>query len=135
MCPRTTKILICDDMTAIRENVRRVLHSLGCTNILEAVNGQKGFELLEEQDLKADPIELVISDWNMPVLTGIEFLKKVRAEERWRELPFVLLTAEAERNQITEAIIAGVSNYVLKPFAPKSLEEKISAAWFKHNKS
>lgn len=84
--------------------------------------------------MSGDPVGLVISDWNMPVLTGIEFLRKVRAEIKWANLPFILLTAEAERSQITEAIILGVSNYVLKPFTPKSLVEKMTAAWLKHHK-
>lgn len=134
MVPLTTKILICDDMVQIRENVRRVLRDLKYGNILEADNGEKAFELLETHSASGDPVGFVISDWNMPVLTGIEFLRKVRGEARWVNLPFILLTAEAERNQITEAIVLGVSNYVLKPFTPKSLTDKMAAAWLKHHK-
>ncbi|MBL7670538.1 MAG: response regulator [Bdellovibrionaceae bacterium] len=135
MCPVTTKILICDDMAQIRANVRRVLRDLNYGNILEADNGEKAFALLEAHSTSGDPVGFVISDWNMPVLTGIEFLRKVRAEMKWTNLPFILLTAESERSQITEAIVLGVSNYVLKPFTPKSLVEKMAAAWLKHHKT
>lgn len=134
MCPVTTKILICDDMAPIRENVRRVLRDLKYDNVLEADNGEKAFALLDSHSRSGDPVGFVISDWNMPVLTGIEFLRKVRAEMKWVNLPFILLTAEAERSQITEAIVLGVSNYVLKPFTPKALVEKMTAAWIKHHK-
>lgn len=77
MCPVTTKILICDDMAPIRENVRRVLRDLKYDNVLEADNGEKAFALLDSHSRSGDPVGFVISDWNMPVLTGIEFLRKV----------------------------------------------------------
>jgi two-component system chemotaxis response regulator CheY len=134
MCPLTTKILICDDVPQIRSAVRRILRDLKYDNIIEADNGEKAFALMETHSTTGNPIGFVISDWNMPVMTGIEFLKKVRAELVWANIPFILLTAEAERSQITDAIILGVSNYVLKPFTPKSLVEKMSAAWLKHHK-
>ena len=68
----------------------------------------------------------------MPKMSGLDLLKKVRAAEQWANLPFVLLTSEAERDQVTEAILSGVSQYVVKPFTPKAFDEKITSAWNKH---
>lgn len=133
MCPTTTKILLCDDMVQIRDGVRRVLRSMKYTNIIETENGKKAFEILESSHLKGEPVGFVISDWNMPVMTGIDLLRKVRAEQKWTNLPFILLTAEAEKQQITDAILAGVSNYLIKPFTPKAIQEKMLAAWQKHH--
>ncbi len=132
MFPPNTKILICDDMVQIRDSVRRVLRDLKLTDVTEADNGKKAFDILNEHSQKGQPFQLVISDWQMPEMTGIEFLKKVRAEAQWVNLPFLLLTAESEKAQVTEAILAGVSNYILKPFTPKSLEDKLKGAWQKH---
>ena len=79
------------------------------------------------------PVELVISDWNMPKLTGLELLKQVRASKHMVNLPFILLTSESERDQVTEAILSGVSQYVVKPFTAKMIEEKMKSAWQKHH--
>jgi two-component system, chemotaxis family, chemotaxis protein CheY len=77
---------------------------------------------------------LVISDWNMPNMKGIDLLKHVRAQSEWTNLPFVLLTSEAERDQVTEAVLAGASQYIVKPFSAKIFEDKLKTAYQKHNK-
>jgi two-component system chemotaxis response regulator CheY len=135
MFPPTTRILIADDMPTIRDLVKTQLKAMGFKNILEAADGEQALNLLIQNNNPGTEIQLVISDWNMPKMTGLEFLKQVRASQEWANLPFVLLTSESERDQVTEAILAGVSQYVVKPFAAKAFEEKLKGVWAKHSKS
>jgi two-component system chemotaxis response regulator CheY len=128
-----TRILVADDMPTIRDLVKAQLKNMGFKNIIEAGDGEAAMNLLVSNSNAGNPIQLVISDWNMPKLTGLEFLKQVRASAEWSNLPFVLLTSESERDQVTEAILAGVSQYVVKPFAAKIFEEKLKSVWAKHN--
>lgn len=116
-----TKILIVDDMSTMRRLVKKACVGLGFSNIEEAEDGQKAWEKLQA----AGDFQLIISDWNMPNCTGLEFLKKVRADSKFKKMPFVLLTAEAEASQIAEAIQLGVSNYIVKPFTPDILKQKL----------
>lgn len=115
-----TKILIVDDMKTMRKLVRKACEGLGFTSIDEAEDGQKAWEKVQEGDYK-----LIISDWNMPNCTGLDLLKRVRSDSRFRSLPFLLVTAEAEAGQIKEAIDAGVSQYIIKPFTADVLKEKL----------
>lgn len=123
-----SKILIVDDMMTMRKLVKKALDTMGFKNVEEAEDGQKAWEKLQGSPDTA----LVISDWNMPNCTGLEFLKRVRTDSRFKKLPFILLTAEAEAHQVTEAIQAGVSNYCVKPFTPDSLKQKIEQTYKKH---
>jgi two-component system chemotaxis response regulator CheY len=134
MFPPSTRILIADDMPTIRDLVKNQLKAMGFKNIIEAADGEQALNLLIQYNTPNSAIELVISDWNMPKMTGLEFLKQVRASDEWANLPFVLLTSESERDQVTEAILAGVSQYIVKPFAAKAFEEKLKGVWAKHNK-
>lgn len=129
-----SQILILDDMPTIRDLVRKQLRSMGFKNITEAQNGQEGWDLLETAYGAAKPFDLVISDWMMPQLRGIELLQMVREDQRFAKLPFVLLTSEADRDQVTEAVLLGVSQYIVKPFSAKVFEEKLLSAFQKHNK-
>ena len=125
MFPATTKILIVDDMMTMRKLIRKAVTGMGYTVMDEAEDGQVGWSRLQ-----ADPnIGLVISDWNMPNCTGLEFLRRVRSDSRFRTLPFILLTAEAEATQVTEAVQAGVSNYIVKPFTPEGLKAKLEQTY------
>jgi two-component system chemotaxis response regulator CheY len=133
MFPPETRILIADDMPTIRELVKNQLKNMGFKNIIEASDGEAAMNLVISNTTIGTPIQLVISDWNMPKLSGLEFLKQIRASTDWANLPFVLLTSESERDQVTEAILAGVSQYLVKPFAGKSFEEKLKGVWAKHN--
>lgn len=90
--------------------------------------------MLENQYAQANPIELVISDWNMPNMKGLDLLKKVCSSQVFVQLPFILLTSEAEREQVTEAVMAGVLQYIVKPFSGKVFEEKLKTAYQKHFK-
>ena len=119
------RILIVDDMTTMRKLVTKSCQSLGFTNFVEAADGSLGWEALTNAEA---PVGLIISDWNMPNCTGIDFLKRVRADARYKHLPFILVTAEAEKHQIVDAINAGVSGYVVKPFTPDGLAQKLEEA-------
>lgn len=133
MIPGDIKILVVDDMPTIRELVKGQLKTMGLKNVSEASDGEQALHLLIRHDSSETKIAMVIADWNMPKMTGLELLKRVRASAQWENLPFVLLTSEAQRDQVTEAVLSGVSSYIVKPFAGKSFEDKITAAWRKHH--
>jgi two-component system chemotaxis response regulator CheY len=126
-----TRILVADDMPTIRELVKNQLRAMGFKNTLEAADGEQALSVIIKSAEAGQPVQFVISDWNMPNLTGLELLKRVRANPKLAKLPFVLLTSETERDQVTEAILAGVNQYIVKPFTPKSFEDKIKAVWAK----
>ena len=134
MFPKDTRILVIDDMPSIRDLVKSQLKSMGFQSIVEAQDGQEGLQILDKRLMDSEPIQLVISDWNMPKLKGLELLKKVRASAEFKDLPFVLLTSEAEREQVTEAVLSGVSQYIVKPFSAKIFEDKLKTVWDKHKK-
>ncbi|MEQ8983797.1 MAG: response regulator [Deltaproteobacteria bacterium] len=115
------RILSVDDFSTMRRIVKNILRQLGYTNVDEAENGDAAL-----QALRAKKYDLVISDWNMPVKTGIELLKEVRADPDLSEMPFLMVSAEGERLQVVDAVEAGVNNYVLKPFTAKILSDKLS---------
>lgn len=135
MFPADTRILVIDDMPSIRDLVKNTLKVMGYKNVQEAVDGEDGLKVLQTNNAPGANIQLVISDWNMPKMKGLELLKQVRATPEWANLPFVLLTSESERDQVTEAVLAGVSQYIVKPFSAKVFEDKLKAAYLKHNKA
>ena len=116
------KILVVDDFPTMRRIVKTLLRQNGYTNFVEAEDGAQGLKMLAEQP----DIEFIVSDWNMPNMTGLEFLKAVRADDRYKHLPFLMVTAEAEKENIIEAVKSGVSNYVVKPFTGATLQEKLA---------
>ncbi len=116
------KILVVDDFATMRKVVRNMLRQLGCENVSEAENGEEGFRMAQTDDFG-----LIVSDWNMPVMTGLEFLKAVRSEEKTKNTPFLMVTAEALKENIIQAIRLGASNYIVKPFTPQVFEEKLKA--------
>ena len=113
-------ILVADDFSTMRRIIKDLLHDLGFSNITEADDGLSALSLL-----KAGNFDLLITDWNMPGMQGVELLRQVRADERMKKLPVLMLTAEAKREQIVAAAQAGVSGYVIKPFTAATLKEKI----------
>ena len=135
MFPLETRILVIDDMPSIRDLVRNTLKAMGYKNIQEAEDGEQGLKILLQNNTVDSHIQLVISDWNMPKMKGLDLLKQVRATTELASLPFVLLTSESERDQVTEAVLAGVSQYIVKPFSAKIFEDKLKAAYAKHNKA
>jgi two-component system chemotaxis response regulator CheY len=113
-------ILVVDDFSTMRRIIKGLLQDLGFSNITEAADGLTALSLL-----KAGNFDLLITDWNMPGMQGVELLREVRADERMKKLPVLMLTAEAKREQIVAAAQAGVSGYVIKPFTAATLKEKI----------
>lgn len=113
-------ILVVDDFSTMRRIIKGLLGDLGYTNVTEADDGTTALPLL-----KAGSFDLLITDWNMPGMQGVELLRHVRADERLKKLPVLMLTAEAKREQIVEAAQAGVNGYVIKPFTAATLKEKI----------
>lgn len=114
------KILVVDDMVTMRRIVKNILKQLGFGNIDEAENGQEAL-----QKLRADTFGFVVSDWNMPVMTGIDMLRAIRADEKLKTIPVLMVTAEAQQSNLVEAVQAGVSNYIVKPFTAETLQEKM----------
>ncbi|MDR4461953.1 MAG: chemotaxis response regulator CheY [Nitrospirales bacterium] len=114
------KVLVVDDMSTMRRIVKNVLRQIGFSDIMEAENGQDALT-----KLKAGGFGLVVSDWNMPVMQGIELLRAVRADAELKTLPFLMVTAEAQKENLIEAVQAGVSNYVVKPFTAEVLQGKL----------
>lgn len=127
MFDANTKILIVDDMMTMRKLVKKACTGLGFSNLEEADDGQKAYEKL----LAAGDFQLIISDWNMPNCTGLDFLRRVRADSKFKNLPFILLTAEAEAAQIAQAVALGVSNYIVKPFTADILKQKLEQTYKK----
>lgn len=120
MIDTSIKVLVVDDMSTMRRIVKNVLKQIGFSNLVEAENGQDALN-----KLKVGDIGLIVSDWNMPVMRGIELLRAVRADAELKHLPFLMVTAEAQKENIIEAVQAGVSNYVVKPFTAEALQGKL----------
>ncbi len=131
MFPKDTRVLVVDDMPKMREIVSSQVASLGYTDILKASNGREALDLLNREFDLHKPIGLVFSDWNMPIMAGIDLLAEVRKSGKLQNVPFIMVTAEGKREQVMEAIKIGVSNYIVKPFPAVQLELKIKAVWDK----
>lgn len=114
------KILIVDDFSTMRRIIKNLLRDLGFENVQEADDGVSALPMLKDGDF-----EFLITDWNMPGMTGIDLLKSVRADEKLSTLPVLLVTAEAKKEQIVEAAQAGVNGYIVKPFTAGTLKEKL----------
>ena len=114
------KVLVVDDILSMRHIVRRALLEIGFTDIHDAQNGEDGLE-----KLRAGGFGLLLLDWNMPVMSGIDMLRAIRSDPTLRALPVVMITAEAHTEQIMEAVKAGVSGYLVKPFSTQTLQEKL----------
>jgi two-component system chemotaxis response regulator CheY len=117
---KNAKILIVDDYSTMRRIVKNLLHDLGYTNTVEADDGRTAWPMLQ-----AGEFEFVVTDWNMPGMTGIDLLRAIRGDARLAKLPVLMVTAEAQRDQIIEAAQAGVNGYIIKPFTAVTLKEKI----------
>lgn len=114
------RILAVDDFSTMRRIVRNILRQLGYNNITEAEDGASALE-----QLKQSKVDFIISDWNMPNMTGLELLKAVRADANLKDIPVLLVTAEALKENVVEAVKSGVNGYIVKPFTAETLKEKI----------
>ena len=114
------KYLVVDDFSTMRRIVKNLLQELGYQNVQEADDGKTAWPMLQ-----AGSFDFVITDWNMPLMPGLDLLKAIRADEKLKSLPVLMVTAEAKREQIVEAVQAGVSGYVVKPFTAEILKQKL----------
>jgi two-component system, chemotaxis family, chemotaxis protein CheY len=117
---KNMRVLVVDDFSTMRRIIKNILRQLGFNNIVEADDGTTAWEVLNK-----DRIDFIVSDWNMPKMTGIELLRKVRSSEEFGDMPFLMVTAEAQQENIIEAVQAKVSNYIVKPFTAETLGQKI----------
>lgn len=114
------KILIVDDFSTMRRIIKNLLRDLGFTNTAEADDGVTALPMLQSGNF-----DFLVTDWNMPIMSGLDLLLKVRADDKLKHLPVLMVTAEAKRDQIIAAAQAGVNGYVVKPFTAQALEDKI----------
>jgi len=113
-------IIVVDDMSTMRRIIKNALNQLGYSNIAEAEDGQDAFAKIRQS-----PVDLVITDWNMPNMDGLGLLKSIREDPNLKEVPVLMVTAQAEQKYVLEAIRAGATNYIVKPFTADTLKTKI----------
>ena len=113
-------VLVVDDAATMRRIVRSLLRELGLKNIREAEDG-----VIALDSLKTHKMDLVVSDWSMPNMTGLELLQKMKADDGLKDIPVLMVTAESKKENIMQAVQAGVSNYIVKPFNSQTLEDKL----------
>lgn len=119
---KSMNILVVDDYNTMRRIIRNLLKQLGFEHVDEAAHGGEAFVKLKEKTYG-----LIISDWNMEPVTGLELLKQVRADEKVKHIPFIMVTAESKPENVIAAKQAGVSNYIVKPFNAETLKTKMSS--------
>lgn len=122
MVDKEISFLVADDFGSMRSQLRGLLRQMGFKNVLEARNGKEALALLEQ-----NKIGFIISDWNMPECDGLDLLRSVRAHEKHKDIPFLMVTGITEKENVIAAVEAKVSNYITKPFTPDTLEMKIRA--------
>jgi len=115
-------VLIVDDYKTMLRIIENLLKQLGFKNVHQAIDGSSALKVLRET-----PIGLIISDWNMQPMTGLQLLKEVRADDKLKATPFIMITAESKTENVVAAKEAGVNNYIVKPFNAETLKQKISA--------
>lgn len=115
------KILVVDDSSTMRRIIKNTLNHLGYTNLLEAEDGVQAWDLMTQNT----DINVLITDWNMPNMNGLELVKKVRGEEKYADIPIIMVTTEGGKTEVITALKAGVNNYIVKPFTPQVLKEKL----------
>lgn len=114
------RFLVVDDYSTMRRIVKNLLHDLGYPNVAEADDGKTALPMLQ-----GGGYDFVVTDWNMPGMPGLDLLKAIRTDGKLKEMPVLMVTAEAKREQIVEAAQAGVSGYVIKPFTAETLKQKL----------
>lgn len=117
------KLLVVDDSSTMRRIIKNTLNRLGYKDILEGADGVEGWTVLDT----TPDVEMLITDWNMPEMNGLELVKKVRADARFADMPIIMVTTEGGKAEVITALKAGVNNYIVKPFTPQVLKEKLSA--------
>lgn len=116
------RVLVIDDSLTMRRIISNTLTTLGYPDVLEATNGREGLERLADSS-----VDLIITDSNMPEMSGIEFVRAVRKHDKIKSIPVLMVTTNASKHDIVEALRAGVTNYIVKPFTPDTFKAKIEA--------
>jgi len=114
-------IISVDDSSTMRRIIKNTLTKLGFTNVLEAANGVEGLDVLAKNE-----VDMIITDWNMPEMDGLTFVKTLRSKDEYKDTPILMVTTEAAKEDILTALRSGVNNYVVKPFTPDTLQEKVN---------
>ena len=122
MLQTSANILIVDDHPAMRRTIADIMRMLGYVNMSYAEDGLMALDRLQENTVT----DLILLDWNMPRMTGLSFLRRIRSIPEYEKLPVIMITAEAEQQQVVEAVSAGVTTYIVKPFTPITLQRKIN---------
>jgi two-component system chemotaxis response regulator CheY len=117
------KLLVVDDSSTMRRIIKNTLARLGYKDVLEGADGVEGWNAIDSNP----DVEMLITDWNMPEMNGLELVKKVRADERFIDVPIIMVTTEGGKAEVITALKAGVNNYIVKPFTPQVLKEKLGA--------
>lgn len=133
MFPKETNILVVDDSMNIRQIICDSLRKLGFTRIDVAADANEGFGKLSHASKSGKPFTLILSDLNMPGPSGLDFLKQVRDVDQYKQLPFIMVTTESEKQAVIQAAVSGVSGYIVKPFNVETLGKRLGEAWAKHN--
>ena len=115
------RVLLVDDSNTMRRIQKNQLATLGISDVLEAENGEEGFRKLEA----GMPVDMILLDWNMPVMDGFTLLKKIRALPQFAGVQIIMCTSESEKSRVVEALKAGANNYIIKPFEPEALQKKL----------
>ncbi len=115
------KLLVVDDSSTMRRIIKNTLARIGHKDVLEAEDGKVAWQVLQENP----DIDVLITDWNMPEMNGLELVKKVRAESKYEDMPIIMVTTEGGKKEVITALKAGVNNYIVKPFTPQVLKEKL----------
>ena len=134
MFATNTKFLVVDDFSTFTKMVLQSLKDLGYQNTSKAQDGSAALKLLKEAVAGGKPFDVVLSDWNMPVLNGLELLQACRKEESLKNVGFLMITSEGDQENVIAAVKAGVNDYIVKPFSKQLLSEKLAAVYKRMNK-
>ena len=115
------RIMLVDDSSTMRRIQRTQITNLGIPDVVEAENGEDAWDKLAS----SMPVDIIMLDWNMPVMDGFTFLKKVRADQAYKSVKIIMCTSESEKSRVVEALKTGANNYIVKPFTPEALKEKL----------
>lgn len=121
------KFIVVDDMSTMRKIIKKALSGIGDHQILEAADGKEALASIVNEYKKGAPIDFIISDWNMPNVTGIQLLQKVKETDIFRETPFLMVTAESEMDNVKKAVAGGVSGFIIKPFTVDQVQAKVKS--------
>jgi two-component system chemotaxis response regulator CheY len=129
MFPLKSKILVVDDSNSVRMLIVKCLRNLGYTEIVEATDGTTAWQVLEISVATQSPVQLILTDWNMPHMRGLELLERCRQHEQLRKVPVIMITSESQMPHIVAALKSGVSGYIVKPFSEDTLRSKLETIW------